>query len=47
MIRRIQQYFTYADKKTREKNFERVGFFLCGMLFTMTIQCIVARGYIL
>lgn len=47
MIRRIQQYFIYADKKTREKNFERVGFFFSGMLFMAIIQVIIARGYVL
>ena len=30
-----------------EKNWERVGLILCGMMIAMTIQCIIARGYIL
>lgn len=47
MIRRIQQFFTYADKETKERIFERFGFFICGVYFTMILQCIIARGYIL
>ena len=47
MIRRIQQYLIYADKETKARDIERVGFFLCGVYFTMILQCIIARGYIL
>lgn len=47
MIRCIQQYLIYADKETKARDIERVGFFLCGVYFTMILQCIIARGYIL
>ena len=47
MIRRIQQYLIYADKETKARDIERVGFFFVRCIFTMILQCIIARGYIL